>query len=98
MTANIMPFTLSKRFFCSKVVVFSINNFMRPYLSIFGLFKATHGYKFSTANHFLKLPHLRKVAVMAATWQPWSSNYFAEFIIKNGEILGKEQESKKVFL
>jgi hypothetical protein len=36
-----------------------------------GHFTATHCYKFSTANQFLKLPHLRKVAVMAATWQPW---------------------------
>jgi hypothetical protein len=37
----------------------------------FGIFTATHGCKFSTAIHILKLPHLRKVAVTAAIWQPW---------------------------
>jgi hypothetical protein len=36
-------------------------------------FTATHGYEFFTAIHFLNLPHLRKVAVTAATWQPCCS-------------------------
>jgi hypothetical protein len=36
-----------------------------------GHFTATHGYKFSAANNFFKLPHLRKVAVTTATWQHW---------------------------
>jgi hypothetical protein len=48
--------------------------FLQPHLSLFGPFTATHGCKFSTANNFLKLPHLRKVAVTTATWQHcWQS-------------------------
>jgi hypothetical protein len=40
-------------------------------MPLHGHFAATHGYEFFTAISFLKLPHLRKVAVMAAIWQPW---------------------------
>jgi hypothetical protein len=51
------------------------NYFLRPHFSLFdrlhGHFTATYGYKISTANNFLKLPHLRNVAVTTATWQHW---------------------------
>jgi hypothetical protein len=44
-------------------------------LGLFCHFTATHGYKFSTAINFLKLPHLRKVAMTTATWQPCLYEY-----------------------
>jgi hypothetical protein len=47
-----------------------------PFWPLHGHCTATHGYEFSTANNFFKLPHLRKVAVMTATWQHCKAKMF----------------------
>jgi hypothetical protein len=48
--------------------LFSIATFGH-FWPLHGYLTATHGNKFSMANNFIKLPHLRKVAVMMAIWQ-----------------------------
>jgi hypothetical protein len=42
---------------------------------LYGHFTATHGYDFSTAIYFLKLPHLRKVAVTTPSGNPGQGNF-----------------------
>jgi hypothetical protein len=79
--------TLSKSSFGNTDIIIFLSVSLQIYQTFFyghirplhGHFTATHGYQFSTVIHFLKLPHLRKVAATVAIWQPCNRIFCREY-------------------